>query len=222
MISDEEILIEWNLGFSKTEIARKFSVQPHAIYKRLRKLSLIPHKKVEIINDKYIKCRSCDVIKEINQFGKRSGICNICRSERNKVRQNSNLDSNFKIRLGDVKHRCQENNIPFNLTFQDLVWQYILQEGFCFYTDIFMDINFGKGSKPTNGLSLDRLVPELGYVKENIVMCQYRVNAIKHDMTIEELKNWIPSWYNKIKKHLYKIYEMNRFQLELKNQTLNN
>lgn len=57
-------------------------------------------------------------------------------------------------------------------------------------------------------MSIDRLIPENGYVKENIVLCIYKANTVKNDLTLSELKEWIPSWYKKIERKL----KMNSFE----------
>ena len=47
-------------------------------------------------------------------------------------------------------------------------------------------------------LSFDKIISEKGYTKENIVLCTYRANAVKQDLTLEEIKKWLPIWYEKI------------------------
>ena len=71
------------------------------------------------------------------------------------------------------------------------------QEHRCFYTNEIMETKLGDGIK-RNQLSVDRIIPENGYTKENIVFCLYIVNNAKTDLTIDELRKWIPDWYNKI------------------------
>lgn len=38
-----------------------------------------------------------------------------------------------------------------------------------------------------DAISIDRVIPDLGYVKGNIVICSFRANRIKNDATVEEL-----------------------------------
>jgi hypothetical protein len=46
----------------------------------------------------------------------------------------------------------------------------------------------GQGVPDDNSPSLDRLVPSLGYVRDNVVVVSVRANRIKNDSTIEELE----------------------------------
>jgi hypothetical protein len=42
--------------------------------------------------------------------------------------------------------------------------------------------------------SIDRIIPDRGYVKGNIVVVSFRANRIKNDATVEELEtvaNWL-------------------------------
>ena len=47
--------------------------------------------------------------------------------------------------------------------------------------------------------SLDRIIPELGYVKGNVVFISMRANSIKQDATEQELY-LVADWLYKIKK----------------------
>lgn len=55
-----------------------------------------------------------------------------------------------------------------------------------------------KGSKVRDKISIDKIIPEKGYVEGNVVLCTNRVNTIKSDLSLEEMKEWIPSWYQKV------------------------
>ena len=41
---------------------------------------------------------------------------------------------------------------------------------------------------PTNKATLDKLVPELGYVPGNVFIISWRANKLKSNMTIDELE----------------------------------
>lgn len=74
-----------------------------------------------------------------------------------------------------------EKNIPFSLTKED----FELPE-FCPVLGIQLIRGFesGKDSSP----SIDRIIPELGYIKDNIIVVSRRANGIKTNSTIEELE----------------------------------
>jgi hypothetical protein len=74
---------------------------------------------------------------------------------------------------------------------------YDRQSGLCFYTSKALETVVGKGWNP-RALSVDRINPHRGYIVGNIVLCARRVNSIKQDMSLDELQEWIPTWYERI------------------------
>jgi hypothetical protein len=47
-------------------------------------------------------------------------------------------------------------------------------------------------------MSIDRVYGDKGYAPGNIVLCSRRANVIKSNLTLNELRRWIPSWYAKV------------------------
>lgn len=56
-----------------------------------------------------------------------------------------------------------------------------------------------KGNK-IDSVSFDRINPSLGYIKSNTILCCNRINSIKNNLTIDELQEYMPLFYNKILK----------------------
>ena len=54
-----------------------------------------------------------------------------------------------------------------------------------------------------DSISVDKIIPELGYIKENIVLCSFKANTIKQNLTLDELREWIPRFYQKLIKGGY-------------------
>ncbi len=84
-----------------------------------------------------------------------------------------------------VRQRAKSNNIPFNIEESDI----IIPE-FCpvFNTPFDKSVYY----RP----SVDRIVPELGYIKGNIAVISYRANWLKNNSTPEELEallKWVKS-----------------------------
>lgn len=131
----------------------------------------------------------------------------ILKEKRQKYKQESNLkkrlkykeDVNFRERykkqarewrhknpeksiLKDSRRRSVEKNIPFNLSAEDIIIPEV-----CPILKIPLNKNTGlwKDDSP----SIDRIIPEKGYVKENIIIISYRANRIKNDHTISEIVN---------------------------------
>ena len=50
-------------------------------------------------------------------------------------------------------------------------------------------------------MTVDRIIPSVGYVKGNVVLCCNIVNKIKTNLSLEQLFGWI----DKMKFHLKKV-----------------
>lgn len=97
----------------------------------------------------------------------------------------SNEDSYKKYLLRGAKERAKSLGLPFNLTIED-----ISIPEYCPLLGIKIQKHLGEGkrsSKNWNSPSIDRLIPELGYVKGNVWVISLRANTIKHNATVEEL-----------------------------------
>lgn len=104
------------------------------------------------------------------------------------------LEKYFHDRVISIKRRCDSNGTIFNLTRENLVELYEKQQGLCHYTGIKMNVS-GKISKRGNAeplaLSVDKVIPELGYVVSNIVLCVNAVNIFKGNQEMGEFFNII-------------------------------
>lgn len=88
-----------------------------------------------------------------------------------------------------LRAQAKRNGIPFNLTKEDIV----IPE-FCPVLNIPLQMN--DGYSQSNSLSVDRLIPELGYVKGNISIISHKANTMKNTATLQELKNLV-QWLEK-------------------------
>ena len=83
-----------------------------------------------------------------------------------------------------AKTRAQKGNYDFKITPEDIV----IPE-FCPLLGIKLEKKeYGKGGsfQPASP-SLDKIIPELGYVKNNIQVISMKANAMKYNATIDEL-----------------------------------
>jgi len=64
------------------------------------------------------------------------------------------------------------------------------QQGLCYYTGEFMNLK-GYKEKDPRACTVDRIIPDIGYVKDNLVLCCGIINRIKQDLSISELKRWV-------------------------------
>lgn len=162
-------------------------------------------------------CSRCKTEKDKSEFHKSNitkdklqAFCKICNSQattperrkfynerRQERRQNPDYKQNeynkgkqYRINYREkylfksAKERCKKKNIPFNITIEDI----IIPE----YCPI-LKIKLTKGEmskKDWNAPSIDKIVPELGYVKGNIMVISLKANVMKNNATKEELLNF--------------------------------
>ena len=127
-------------------------------------------------------------------------ICKQCRNIQVMEARYSTVENHLKRKLSRLKERSKRYNIPFDLTYEDLLEQLNKQNRLCFYTD--EPLTFYEYKKIPNrrlAPSVDKVIPHKGYVRGNIVWCIDRINSIKYDVTLDEMKEWMPGWYERIK-----------------------
>lgn len=83
--------------------------------------------------------------------------------------------------LARAKSRAKKNNLPFNLELDDIVIPDV-----CPLLGIPLKSNTDKTSP--NNPSLDKIIPEKGYVKGNIWVVSLRANKLKNDASLQELE----------------------------------
>jgi hypothetical protein len=83
-----------------------------------------------------------------------------------------------------ARRRAKVNNLPFNITIDD----FEIPE-FCPAIGVKLEVGIGKlhDFSPT----LDRVIPELGYVKGNVVVISYLANRMKNNGTLEQLESLV-------------------------------
>ena len=79
-----------------------------------------------------------------------------------------------------AKNRAKRQGVPFNLTEDDIIFP-----DFCPILGI--PLKSTAGGRTPNTPSIDRIIPEKGYVKGNIEIISWRANRLKNDATLEEL-----------------------------------
>lgn len=90
-----------------------------------------------------------------------------------------------------ANRRAIKKNLPFEITPNDIIAQYVNQSGKCFYSNIEMRISKEKGGvlHDPYKMTLDCKDPSLGYKPQNIVWCIYCINSFKQRMPKEEVIN---------------------------------
>jgi hypothetical protein len=201
-------------GHFQKEITEKLNLSLGQYQYLVKKFHVISNKETSIkIVDKenqLAQCSECNKVYPLDEFHfvlKKNGYgfyrtyCDFCHYKKRNAHINSSIDLFLAVKYQKLRGECKKYNILFTISKEDFVKQYYNQNGVCFYTDLPMVWAFGQG-KHRDNLSVDRIVPNLGYVKKNIVFCCNRINMAKNDLSLDEMKQWTPGWYERIKNFL--------------------
>jgi len=143
-------------------------------------------------------CKPCDVKKVTANQAKNMDRTKQRRAERyqnNKEKMISQQQARYikyleRHLVYAAKQRAKRFNVPFNLKEEDIV----IPE-YCPILGIKLQprsIDSNRDGSP----SIDRVRPELGYFKDNVVVMSYRANRIKNNGTAEEhrkIADWMES-----------------------------
>jgi len=162
-------------------------------------------------------CKKCGVEKPIEEFGKklsgRTALCLECTRQRDRERYAANHEEVRKVQnqyyaehslrimeqmkkslkenperglLKLAKQRCKKSGVKCTITQEDIV----IPE-FCPILGI--KLEFGDMKDRDSSPSLDRILPELGYVPGNVAVISYKANRIKNEGTAEQHRR-IADW----------------------------
>jgi len=101
-----------------------------------------------------------------------------------------------KTMLNTARKRAKKNNIPFNLT-EDYLKSIYPSDMICPVLGFEMSMGLDGNGWTDTSPSLDRIIPEKGYVQGNVVVVSMRANTIKRDATPEELRK-VADFYEKV------------------------
>jgi len=199
-------------GLSDRKIAERggFSKPTASTYRR--KLGLKPNgsgpKKLDKVSNNEARCTKCTSVKPLSEFTvNRNGkphsyhlsYCFTCRASQARTAVNRNIGTYFKYLVSRLKQKCTQRNMYFDLRPEDVTEMWFEQEGKCFYTDTPMVASLGTGYNKAR-CSIDKVIPALGYKKENVVLCTQRANMVKNDLSLDEMSRWLPDWHKRLKK----------------------
>ena len=216
-MDEDELVRLYNVGISESSIAKLMGYKQQTISNRLRKLGLQSiRKKLQpmIEKDNLWLCERCDTYKNKSLFiydnnGKlRFRFCKKCKHKLSTESTHKTTISYIRNLIRHKKYQLKDSGVPFDIDADFCLDLWNRQLGRCFYTDVELTINnTNKTRHNHHSASLDKIIPELGYVKNNVVWCQQRINVMKNDATINEMKKWMPDWYRRLqtKSDIYKF-----------------
>jgi hypothetical protein len=129
-------------------------------------------------------CKSCD---NIRQKKRRKDKKQEMQAWSKEYRKKNYHDMTFRLQglLNASRCRAKEKNLPHTITREDLFELYPI-DGLCPVFGFPLQWN-GEGFRETSP-SIDRIIPELGYVKENIQIISFKANRIKGYATVDDLE----------------------------------
>lgn len=121
-----------------------------------------------------------------------NNICVQCAKEIYHVADREHYRNSENTFLRQFHHRrqvAQKAGIPFLITFDELE-----KPEFCPVLGVKLNYGCsptkdGKQTRDANKASIDKVVPELGYIPGNVFVISWKANKLKSDMTIEQLEN---------------------------------
>ena len=158
------------------------------------------------------KCKNCNIEKLYKEFYSvketKDGlyyICKDCQSEY-KNKYCKTLNGCFQSLLNNSKTNCKYkkdkgriNAGMFDITLSNLENLWLKQNGRCYYSNIPMNYD-----KKDWKLSLERLNPDKGYIKDNIVLCCQEFNG-SSQWTKEKIKKMIDILDEDIIRHTFSL-----------------
>lgn len=118
---------------------------------------------------------------ELRKLRRENDEYRLARNLKDTETRHNNEDSIKKALVRAAKARAKKKGIPFDITIED----FILPEK-CPLLEI--PLTVGYGSSQENSYSLDKMIPDLGYVKGNVWVISNKANMIKNNASLEELK----------------------------------
>ena len=150
------------------------------------------------------RCRTCESIANglyrqenkakvramVNDYRKRNPKATIARRKRyqEKLHHDPHVQALWIVQ--SAKKRCKVKNIPFNLMSSDI----IIPE-FCPVLGIRLER--GIGVTTNNSPSLDRIHPDLGYIKGNVIIVSQLANQIKSNATSRQIRQ-VADFYERL------------------------
>jgi len=102
-----------------------------------------------------------------------------------KVKEQRKLYHQNNPEKGMIRHarnRAKQKNLPFDIDESDITIPAV-----CPILGIPLEVGIGKKTIQPNSPSLDRIIPQKGYVKDNVIVVSSKANIIKNNATPEEI-----------------------------------
>lgn len=128
-----------------------------------------------------IVCNRCNVPKDEINFRPKRKHCKKCEYEMHTQWGRNNVT---KVMIQSAKFRAKRDQVPFAITVEDVVIPEV-----CPVFGVVM--KQGSRREHENSPTIDRIIPERGYVKGNIRVISHLANMLKSKATLEQLQKMI-------------------------------
>lgn len=207
---DQELIKLHAEGLSDRAIQKMLGVSNGVVAAHRRKLGLSsnvkPPQKLKQVGDNEYECSKCEKILPRNMFFvQRAGAkyeytlsyCKNCKREQAYNWRYTSLDRYIRDNVLKIVRRAKKSGIPCDITPEYCMNLIEKQNNKCIYTGI--ELEHKPHNKSGNNYSLDKIDPIYGYTMGNVVWTTQRINTIKNNITPDEMKEWMPLWYSRIK-----------------------
>jgi hypothetical protein len=158
------------------------------------------------------RCYKCKNNKKDLEFYKdknnKSGLTSACKSCMIKYKKEYQVTKKGFLTkaLNSAKHRAKKKNVLFALDFEHIE-SIATKKCPIFNVDMLYYACFnGSGNPEKTTASLDRIIPELGYVQGNVVFISHWANTIKSNATEKELYA-VADWLHEARKIVFNAQE---------------
>jgi len=171
----------------------------YGVQRRKQAPNRVHHKVVDGVVGKFcIRCVWQPLI-EFNMSTKawdgKHSLCRACASLDHKDRYQKYGKTDSLSRVYAIsKKQAAQRGIPFNLRASDIQFLWNAQGGRCTYSGLEMTTEL----RSPNKVTIDRIDSSKGYEIDNIVLCGYRVNLMKREMSLSEFKGMIRTLYENL------------------------
>jgi len=161
------------------------------------------------MTEKTKRCSRCKKILSLDNFSKKhnknwKGLSPACKKCENLRMKNNYIKDPTPQILSNARIRAKQKNIPFAIDAKYLKSIYP-KDNVCPILNIPFQLGYKNKNKKNTDFSpsLDRIIPEKGYVKGNLIFVCNIANRVKSDSTIETLEKVL---------NFYKKFELTKEQ----------
>lgn len=144
-----------------------------------------------------IPCKNCGTTERYPSKSRKFGPCVKCTLDNNKslgryyvYKEERKEDLHYRINQLVIlaRRRAKVQKVPFDIDTSFMKEMWVNQSGRCALSGREFSLEYEKeGRAHQNGPSIDKIKPELGYVKGNVRLVTYQVNTALSNFGDEEL-----------------------------------